>query len=276
MTRNGRFLGLLALVFLSSIAFSFSTRAGLSVGPLSVRMEIEPGGSETASLTLRNTGEEPTDVGISLHDWWRTPQGDLQILEAGSLERSCSSWLTFVPSYISLASGEEAEVSMSMAVPESTEDVDVSGDHWAILLIEEKPPLLGEEDRVEGLTGTTRVVVSYAIKILQQDPATTDRSARIDDIALEGQDPLSFTITYTNTGSAHLQTIGTAQLLDLTGEPVRQFTIPVFPALPGETRIVSLIDEGEETLAPGAYFISVVLDFGEEFLIQGGLPVVIE
>ncbi|MCK4394471.1 hypothetical protein KAX17_16330, partial [Candidatus Bipolaricaulota bacterium] len=248
-----------------------SAMGGLSVGPLSVRMEVPAGEADTAALTIQNTGEEPIDVILSLHDWWRTPQGDLQILPPESLDRSCAPWLLFSPTFLSLQSGESGVVTLELAVPEEVDGEKVEGDHWALLLVEEKPQPVAEEE-AEGLTGKTQVVISYAIKILQQDAATQNKAAQITGIELAKESPLLFVITYENVGNAHLQTSGVAQVIDIYGETIREFEIALFPTLPGERRALQLKDEEGEPLPTGQYFLSVVLDFGEEYLIQGGLP----
>jgi len=180
---------------------------------------------------VRNTGTDPIVVHISLHDWWRTPEGKFQILPAGSLERSCAPWLVYSATTLELAPGEEAQVSVQVTVPE-----DVEGDHWALLLVAEEPQPVEEQQAEEGLTSTTRVVVTYAVKILQQDPVNAAPAAEIRGIELVSQDPLTLQVHYANTGNCHITGQGTVELRDIFGETVRSYTVVPFPLLPGEER----------------------------------------
>ena len=265
----------LSAVILASfglLILSFASNAGLSVGPLSVRLELSAGETDTALLSVQNTGEETIDVLISLHDWWRTPEGSLQILPQNSVERSCASWLLFAPTSLSLASGESRAITLELAVPDEVDGERVEGDHWALLLVEESPRST-QMDETESVTGSTEVAVSYAIKILQQDPVTQNHAAEVTNIELLQTDPLSVSVDYENVGNAHLQTTGVVEVLDVQGEAVRRFDIALFPMLPGERRVLRVEEaEGEEPLPFGPYLLRAIFDFGGEYLIQGGLP----
>ena len=260
------------LVLLGLLMLSFAASAGLSVGPLSVRWELSAGETETALLSVQNTGEETIDVLVSLHDWWRTPEGSLQILPQNSVTRSCAPWLLFAPTSLSLAPGESKMITLELAVPDEVDGETVEGDHWALLLVEENPRPT-QMDETESVTGATEVAVSYAIKILQQDPATQNREAEVTNIELVQRDPLAVSIDYENAGNAHLQTTGVVEVLDVQGEAVRRFDIALFPTLPGERRVLRIVEaEGEEPLPVGTYLLRAIFDFGGEYLIQGGLP----
>lgn len=237
----------------------------MAVAPLSLRIPAAPGEQGSASFTIRNTGTEPITVNITLHDWWRTPDGRFQILPAGSLERSCAEWVLYSASSLELAPGEEREVTVKVTVPE-----DVEGDHWALLLVAEEPRPEGEE---EGLTSTTRVVVTYAVKILQQDPVNKDLEAEIKGIELVQTSPLELRVRFVNTGNAHLITQGTVEIRDIFGEAVRSFSVAPFPSLPGEERVLVLKDTSADPLPEGFYYVIALLDFGGDYLIQGGAPV---
>jgi len=239
----------------------------MSVAPLSLRLDILPGEDGAGVFLVRNTGSDPIIVNLSLHDWWRTPEGDFQILAAETLDRSCAPWMVYSATTVNLAPGEETQISVQLSVPE-----DVSGDHWALLLVEEQPQPVEEEQAEEGLTNTTRVVVTYAVKILQTDPVNDIPDAEIQGIELVQHDPFELLIHFANTGNAHITTKGTIEIRDIFGETVRTFTVDPFPTLPGEERPLRIEDSSGEPLPAGTYYAIALLDFGGDYLIQGGLP----
>ena len=258
------------LVLLTSVvfmSFSIACVGRLAVGPLSLILDIPAEGRGSGSISIVNTGDDPIELKVSLHDWWREPpRGELQILPPGTVERSCSSWVRFAPSSLVMSPGDQADLSVEVEVP-----ADVEGDHWALLLVEEVPTP-EERAKAEGMASTTRVIVSYAIKILQKDASTENQDLEIRGIELVEQDPLTFSVHIANTGNAHLTTTGTLTVRDIFGETVREFDIKAFPTLPGEERILVVADEAGSALEPEQYFVIGIVDFGGEYLVQGGLP----
>jgi len=256
------------LVVFMSLAPVFGS---MSVAPLSLRLDVAPGEDGAGAFLVRNTGSDPIIVNITLHDWWRTSKGDFQILLAETLDRSCAPWMVYSATTVNLAPGEETQVSVQLSVPE-----DVSGDHWALLLVEEQPQPAEEEQAEEGLTNTTRVVVTYAVKILQRDSINAAPDAEIQGVELVQDDPFELLIHFANTGNSHITTEGTIEIRDIFGEMVRSFAIDPFPTLPGEERPLCIQDSSGEPLAEGTYYAIALLDFGGEYLIQGGLPFEVE
>jgi len=262
-TRKIRYLTLLLIGLFLVTFFLQPVEARLAVAPLTLKLDIPPGKVSSKDLTIHNTGQDPVSVGIRLVDWWRTPEGNLQLMAPGTRERSCAEWTLYSTEELTLGAGERRNLSVQIEVPN-----DVTGDHWAMLLVTEKPKPVEGEEQV-----TTRVTVNYAVKILQQDPYTDQRDGKITNIKLTGKNPLSLAVTYKNTGPTHLQSTGTVDIRNIEGETVREFEINEFPTLPGEERIVEVSGpDDSEALTPGTYYAIVVMDFGGDRLIQGGLP----
>ncbi len=237
----------------------------LAVSPLTLKMEIPPGEISSKNLTIRNTGQDPVSVNIQLVDWWRTPEGNLQLLAPGARDRSCVDWMLYSTEALTMEPGEKRQVTIEVDVPE-----DERGDHWAMLLITEQPEEANEDQPV-----TTRVTVNYAVKILQQDPTTNEKEAKVTGLKLVNKAPLELAIDFKNDGPTHLQTTGRAEIRNLQGETIREYEISKFPTLPGEERIIEVgnTDKYDEPLEPGTYYAIVVMDFGGDNLVQGGLPV---
>ena len=264
MRRPVRFTA--AILFLLVSATALTALGSVSVAPLSMVFDAIPGETDTAAFVIRNTGSEPADVTITLHDWWRTAEGGFLIYEAESLERSCAGWTVCSAEAIRLEPGEEEQISVELLVPES-----IQGDHWAVFLVEEQPTPVEEDQADEGLTNTTRVAVTYAVKILYVDPVHKDRNAEIRSVEVLASDPLLFRIVFANTGASHITTQGTVEIRDIFGDTVRSYAVDRFPSLPGEEKHILIEDPSEDPLPRDLYYVIAVFDFGGEHLIQGGL-----
>lgn len=243
----------------------------ISVAPLSVLFTVQPGEAESATFVIRNSGTEPAEVTVTLHDWWRTADGGFLIYEPESLERSCAAWTVYSAEALTLEPGEEEQITVELLVPET-----ISGDYWAVLLVEEQPTPVEEDQADEGLTNTTRVAVTYAIKLLYVDPVHRELSAEIQEIEVLKQRPLQLRIAFANTGTSHVATSGTVEVRDIFGETIRSFTVDPFPSLPGEEKRLVIEDPSDEALPIGLYYVIAVFDFGGDHLIQGGLQLEIE
>ena len=238
----------------------------ISVAPLSLVFNASPGETGSGGFVIRNTGNETAEITVTLHDWWRTAEGGFLIYEAESLERSCAGWAICSAAAITLEPGQEELVSVELLIPET-----IQGDHWAVFLVEEQPTPVEEDQADEGLTNTTRVSVTYAVKVLYVDPIHRDLNAEIREVELLGDDPLQFRIAFANTGTSHVTTEGTVEVRDIFGETVRSFTVDPFPSLPGEEKHLLITDSSEDALPEDLYCVIAVFDFGGEHLIQGGL-----
>ncbi|NOX44941.1 MAG: hypothetical protein GXO72_04305 [Caldiserica bacterium] len=248
-----------------ALALGMSVTAEITVAPLSLKIPVPPGGTGMASFVVHNVGQRPADVRISLHDWWRTPEGKFQVLPPGTLEGSCAPWLVYSRNAFVLEPGEEVRVTVRIEVPEGE-----TGDRWALLLVAEYPPEAGDE---EGALGRTRVVMAYAVKILRRDPVNAFPAGEIREVEVMDTAPLRLRIVYVNTGNAHTVNRGTVEVRDVFGETVRSFPIEEFPTLPGEERILVVEDPTGEPLPEGIYYAFATIDFGGEYLVQGGILV---
>lgn len=255
-----------ALALALALALAAPGRAEITVAPLSLKIPIPPGGTGTATFVVRNVGQSPADVRITLHDWWRTPEGKFQVLPPGTLKGSCAPWVVYSHNAFVLAPGEEVRVTVRIEVPE-----EAVGDRWALLLVAEYPP--EREEGTEEAMGRTRVVMAYAVKILRQDPVNAAPAGEIRSVEVLGTSPLKLRIVYVNTGNAHTVNRGTVEVRDVFGQTVRSFPIEEFPTLPGEERILIVEDPTGEPLPEGIYYAFATIDFGGAYLVRGGVLV---
>jgi len=237
-------------------------QASITVKPMNIYFNTNPGETTTKAIRVENGGTQPTEVTVRLIDWWRTPEGGLQFSAPGSRERSCAEWLIYSPDNLQIPPGESRDITVEISVPENVES-----DYWASFLVQESSAI-GEEEQV-----TTRISVNYVAKIFYQSPDTQDKSAEISNIKMIGKDPLAFELELKNPSSSYLRITGKLEVRDLQGETVKSIEVDEFGLLPGAKRILTLKPSETSSLDPGQYYAIAVIDFGADHLVQGGLPI---
>lgn len=255
---------ILSFVLVGSVLL-FATVPGyadITVKPMNVYFEPSPGETATRTITVENGRSDPTEVTVRLIDWFRTPDGGLQFFPPGNRERSCADWIVYSPNTLKVPPGESRRIIVEMSVPE-----DVKGDYWATFLVQESSEGGGEEQVA------TRISVNYVAKIFYKNPITSEKTAKISNIKVVEKDPLSFEVKLKNTSPSYLRVSGDLEVRDLEGETVRSIEIEEFGLLPEGERILSLSSSTNSPLDAGTYYAIVVMDFGAEHLIQGGLPI---
>lgn len=259
-------VSLICALALASLFMALNpSSAKLAVKPLSFILEMTPGTTRTKVLTVTNTGKEEVKVFLKVVDWFRTPEGNLQILPPGSRDRSCADWIRFSPSNFTLEPNNSTDVTIEVTTPPTG----LEGDYWATLLVTEK----SENKKREGEPVTMGMSLGYAIKILVKDPQMTKKSGAITNISLEKVDPLTLNVEFKNNGKTHLHTTGTVALRNLQGGTVESFPVGEVPVLPGEVRELKLIANSDNNLKQGQYYAIAVFDYGGEYRVQGGRPI---
>lgn len=236
--------------------------ADITVKPMNVYFEPSPGETETKTITVENGGSAPTEVTVRLIDWVRTTDGGLQFFPPGSRERSCADWIVYSPTTLEIPPGESGSITVELSVPE-----EVKGDYWATFLVQESSKS-GVEEQV-----ATTISINYVAKIFYQNPVTSKKTAEISNIQMVENNPPSFEVKLKNTSPSYLRPSGDLEVRNLQGETVRTIEIGEFGLLPEGERILSLQSDQSPGLEPGTYYGIVVMDFGGDHLIQGGLPI---
>jgi P pilus assembly chaperone PapD len=249
-------LGLLAAL----LAFGASVSGSIGVGPLTIIVDLEPGGSGSGYFKVINDGQNPEEVTISLADWSLGLDGGIVFAEPGTLERSLAPWIAYTPATFRLEPGQLQRVDFSLTVPPGAR-----GDHWALFFVEgsEVTPVA---QTTGALTTTVGVKVRYGIKVFQRDPGAT-RAGRITALELLSVAPLRLKLAFANTGEGVLfRVTGRIEIRDATGTTVRTMAVEEFTVLPGGERELLLEDEGGR-LPAGDYIALAIIDFGGDYLV---------
>jgi len=250
-----RFLLLLILV-----ASCLPAIADITAGPLTLVLDIPPGGSGTGYFKVANDGTEAEEVTISLADWSLDPNGNIRISDPGTEPRSLADWIEYSPATFKLEPGQVQQVEFTISVPSRE-----GGDHWALFFVEGSKVTPVAKTTGE-LQTAINVKVRYGIKVFQHDPSAT-KAGRITGMELLGTDPLRIKVEFANTGETVLWNVtGRVEIRDVTGATVRTLEIEGFTVLPGGKRELILEDKGGR-LAAGDYIALAIIDFGGDYLV---------
>jgi len=113
---------------------SSHSEAGIIVGELSHEKMVHIGEFYQGEITLTNNDSLPQEVLIYQTDYLFFSDGSNQFGEAGKLERSNATWITFSPHQLEVPPHESSQVSYEVTVPS---DPTLVGTYWSILMVEE-------------------------------------------------------------------------------------------------------------------------------------------
>ena len=179
--------------------------------------------------------------------------------EFSAVSRSCGDWITASPQTFTIAAGETQPVSFRVSVP----DTGVSGMYWAMIFVQGSP-------RPQQRQGATVLAIErFGVKVYETIPGSERMSGEVKSVRKVGNDPLTFRITFVNTGNVQLRPTGTINVISQNGDTVRTLKIDEFPLLPNRERILTVTDNSDSPLAAGIYRALVTIDYGGDNLAGG-------
>ena len=233
-----------------------------------IRLYGRPGQTLTNDyqLTLEK-GQPTTQFKVNVEDWWRSADGKQSFyVPAGSLPRSCGSWVTVNPAESRVAGGDKLSVRVSVSVPPMAE----AGGYWCALTIEEvaDPFALPTDVGVKFLASVSTSIYVYL------DPV--QRSVRIDGIELTGSD---VAVKVHNDGNTPVPVEGRFEFVK-PGSTEIVATVPLdrqvllMDPMPSGRYAVAL--PPADSLPAARYQVRVILDIGLEHFIGAQRDLVVE
>ncbi len=239
-----------------------------------IRVSVAPGGSDYGEIIVENYSEEERRMKLYLEDWYYIPGGDgaKEFLPAGTLSRSCASWISFSPAEFTIPPFGKQRVSYSIKAPQDAE----SGGYYSALFFE---TIIGDMSRNEisegqsGLNLAVRVASLFYVEV----SGNIRRTAEFENLALKRDNPnspLLIELELLNTGNVDITAGGTFHIMDdqgviyARGEFNKVYTFPKDKA--------KLVAKWKEDIKPGSYYLVLTLDLGkaQEELGIGRGPVI--
>jgi hypothetical protein len=212
-------------------------------------------GRDFEGLTIEETYSQGTQI-ISL---------DVAGGSFDTVNRSNADWISLSHTQVILDADESREIMMTVATP-----TDVSGSSWSIIYAESRVVATGE------VAGTQIVsLASVGMKVFVTAPGTEIMAGEVTYVREQTTNPLAVSATFANTGNVQLVVNSQLQVIDQTGEIVRdvrfsEYGRDYFRILPGSQRtIVIADDDGIPPLPVGIYQAIFSFDFGGDSNIVG-------
>jgi len=146
----------------------------LLVSPLRLEVSSYPG-VITKEISVKN-GDAYNDAKVMVYsgDWDLNEGGKIVYHPGGTLDGSCSQWITINPGEFVLAPGEVKEIRVTFEIPSES-----TGGYWSVIFFEGKPPEEKEWTPLVQLAG--RVGITTYLEIA----GTTFKEAKIKTMELE-------------------------------------------------------------------------------------------
>lgn len=178
--------------------------------------------------------------------------------EFSAVARSNGDWLTVTPQRFKIDAGQVQEVTFRIQVPYGA-----AGTYWGMIFVEGSP-------RPQEREGATVLAIErFGVKIYETVPGTEVLSGRVLQVRKTADDPLTFTVSFENTGNVQLRPTGKIDIINQNGDTVRTLEIEEFPILPQRVRTLTVADTLDRSLPSGIYRALVTVDYGGDNLTGG-------
>lgn len=260
---------LAAVAAAAALSTAVPAPAAAQVSVISSTLEERPaaaGEQYTGTVRVRNTSTAPQQARVSQADYRFLADGRTFFDPPNTVPRSNAGWIQFSPARLSLAPGEEATVTYTVAVPAGAE---LRGTYWSVLLVETAPPEPAPAARRGvGITPGIRYAVQLATHVGQADRRIALEGARVSNESGAS----AFQVDVVNTGAQadrlelrldlfHADGTPAARLassrgLVYPGTSIHQrFALPPLPA--GTYRALLVVDTGSDDVFGAEYTLAL-------------------
>ena len=265
-----RFLILLTLL----IGSATSIGAEISVrGRLTHELELLPGSTHSGTIVIQNVGNRTEEVKLYQTDYRSESPSFHHYEDAGTNQRSNSSWISFSPSRFTVPPDQSHTISYVLEVPM---DESLSGTYWSVLMVEAIPPESPES--IEADPDRPRVAVlqliRYAVRLITHIDSTGTVEPEIlgASLSLENGRPV-LGVGLANTGTRSLKIDIWAEVYDVQGSLVARRDGSGSTLFPDSTREYRI---PLHELARGEYTALVVIDAGDNNVFGASFPLRLE
>jgi len=182
-----------------------------------------------------------------------------------TVNRSNANWISLSHPQVTLDPQESKEILMTVIMPP-----DFSGTSWSIIRAESRVVATGD-----GSATQIVALASVGVKVFVTAPGTEVMAGRVTYVREQTTSPLAVAATFSNTGNVQLVVNSRLQIIDQTGETVRdvrfsEYGRDYFRILPGSQRTITIADEANMPPLPiGIYQAVFSFDFGGDSDIAG-------
>ncbi|NOX46358.1 MAG: hypothetical protein GXO89_05205 [Chlorobi bacterium] len=236
---------------------------GITVSPSHLNYKVDLGKTKTQKVKVANYTSKAKKFRVIYNDFDMTLDGKSQFLDAGTSKYSLSKYINIAPSFLELAPGESADISVTVTIPE---DSLANKAAWGVLMIEQAeerqsldPGNDGGNTVAFGITPT----VAFGVWIYQNPPHVVSNAIEILDFSFDAKDqnkPKYLLLNVENTGDGISFCKSYVELTNLNTGEQQTLGGKNFTLLPGYKRI--FFYEVLAILPKGKYSAVGVIDYG--------------
>ncbi len=148
----------------------------ISVFPATLSFNLDKGGTSSQAITIKNTTKDKYQLALEFMDWTRDTVGQHIYGPPGSSRQSCAAWVSFDKPFVELASGESANVTVTMKVPDN--EAAISEMKWTMLIVKTVTEKIApsRSAKVETIINKT---LGIGVHIYQTPPNVTNKEIKM-------------------------------------------------------------------------------------------------
>ncbi len=240
-----------AIFVLTSAASAFS----LNVDPSSLFLSAGQGESVSGQIIVENKGNQEITVRAYAEDWTFLPDRSKSFRKPGSVQNSCSKWITVHPDEFKLAAGEAKKVNYTLSAPQ-----DAIGGYYSVIFFETQqndPDLLKTANVI--IAGRIGTIVYFDAK------GNSEKKMSIESFKVSKSvpgKPMYFKLGVKNEGNSYVAPSGNIVIVDDLANLQARIDIQKKYVLQGESLVLQ--EKWISTLPAGEYDVIATLDYGGE------------
>lgn len=256
-----------AVLILSVGMIVFQANAqSFKVTPASIDFTLNTGESDNQTILVENTSDKVESFVVSASDYDYDEAGKMKFMPLGTSKRSCSSYMTITPSFLTINPNESVKVNVLMKVPQDSVKT-----RWGIVSIRSEKEYIGIAADKDVVRAGLIITPEIAVKVLQTPPSLTFSKMTIKELKEieRGKDDSTrvFQVKIANEGEVrtkakvYLTASSLETLKETTTEPVE---VSLLPGVNSEVKLGL-----PNNLKPGTYSLATILDYGAENDLEG-------
>ena len=206
------------------------TAQRINVNPTILSFNANPGGISTQIITITNLSDKKQNYQLTLGDWLRDSIGGHKYFQPGTLDRSCSKWITFDNAVVEIEPQKSRDIRVTLTAPS---DPQIANEmKWSMIFIQNVLEQTGEDTKEAKMKATIREVYRIGIHVYQTPPAMNKKEARAVSLEQDKVEKNIYNFSLVNTGRAMLECKARLLLTNLSnGEEIKldETEFPVFP-----------------------------------------------
>ena len=257
----------LSIILATVLIFGFCSIASAAFVVTPMEYHISVGNNETGaySFWVRNRSEDTIALKVYTGDFLIQPDGAEAFLDPGTVERSCSKWITVSPEEFELAPDESKAVRFEIVVPPEK-----SGSYWGMIFIEQtnKPTIKTAQKGQQQFN-----ILSFqrvGVRVYENTPGSKPGEGKITQVIEDDgakDEFMKVSMRMENNGDLLLKCKGSVDIKDDKGETVESIPVSEFNCYPKSSRLVNVALK--DKLKAGHYSALAVIDYGADFLVAG-------